>query len=88
MKDIKRDSGLNTNTKIYFEVRATGLHPRIHTKGFSLSTIESSIKGLPPRNYKYNPGVLNSTLSKHNHLYTRRKAQSQAQSKEEKITTW
>ena len=40
MYDIKkrefRDSGSNTNTKICFEVRATALRPRLHTKGFSL----------------------------------------------------
>ena len=40
MQDIKerefRDSGLIANNKIYFEVRATALRPRLHTEGFSL----------------------------------------------------
>ena len=31
-----RDSGSNANTKIYFEVRATNLRLRLHTKGFPL----------------------------------------------------
>ena len=40
MQDLReielRDSESNANTKIYFEVRATALHPRIHTEGFSI----------------------------------------------------
>ena len=40
MQDIReielRDSGLNANTKICFEVRATAVRPRLHTEGFSL----------------------------------------------------
>jgi len=32
-----RDSGSIANTKIYFEVRATALHPCLHTEGFSLN---------------------------------------------------
>ena len=41
MQDIKvielRDSGSNVNTKICFDVRATALHPRLHTEGFPLN---------------------------------------------------
>ena len=40
MQDIReielRNSGSNTNNKIYFEVRVTALRPRLHTEGFSL----------------------------------------------------
>ena len=40
MQDIReiefRESGSNANTKIYFEVRAAFLRPRLHTKEFSL----------------------------------------------------
>jgi len=40
MQDIKerefRDSESIENTEIYFEVRATALRPRLHTKRFSL----------------------------------------------------
>ena len=41
----------NANKRIYFEIRATALRPRLHTEGFQLSTIGSSTKGPPPRNY-------------------------------------
>ena len=40
-----------TQIQGYVEVRATALHPRLHTEGFQLSTIGSSTKGPPPRNY-------------------------------------
>ena len=40
MQDIKerelRDSGSIASPKIYFEVRATALRPRLHTEGFPL----------------------------------------------------
>ena len=40
MQDIKerefRDSGSIANTEICSEVRATALHARLHTEGFSL----------------------------------------------------
>ena len=39
-----REKDQNTNTKIYFEIRATALRPHLHTEGFSLST-----KDLPQR---------------------------------------
>ena len=55
MQDIKsselRDRRSNTNTRICFKVRATALRPRLHTEGFQLSTIGSSIQGPPLRNH-------------------------------------
>ena len=52
----------NANKRIYFEARATALHPRFHTEGFQLSTIGSSTKGPPPRNYKYKSEYTTPTL--------------------------
>ena len=81
MQDIRaiefRDSGSNANTKIYFEVPAIALRPRLHTEGFPLRPHKASHKGNLHReicNYKL--GVYNSSLQ-HNHLYSRGKAQSQ-----------
>ena len=85
MQDIReiefRDNGLNTNTKIYFEVRATALRvPAFTHKDFHYVHTRPSTKGAPPRNYNSTLGVHNSSL-KHNHLYTRGKAQSQSKEK-------
>ena len=71
----------NANKRICFEVRAIVIRSRLHTEGFSLSTIGSSTQGPPLRNYNSTPEY--TTPLKHNHLYTRGKAQSLAQSKEE-----
>ena len=82
MQDIKRDSGSNANTEIYFKVRATALRSHLHTEGFSLCPHKRpSTKGPPSINYNSKFGVHNSFF-KYNHLYTREKAQSLAQSKE------
>ena len=43
MQDIKRElreKDPNANTMICFEVQATTLHPRLHTEGFQLSTMD------------------------------------------------
>ena len=74
MQDIReiefRDSRLNGDTKICFEVRATALHPRLHTEGFPLYVHTGpSTKGPPLRNYNFTLGVHYSSL-KH-HLYKR-----------------
>jgi len=49
MQDIReidlRDSGSNTNNKIFFEVRATTLRPRLHIEGFSLCPHKTFHKG-------------------------------------------
>jgi len=72
-----RDSGSNINTEICFEIRATALRPRLHTKGFPLCPHRTSHTGNPHWGLgKYKLGVYNSSLQ-HNHLYTRGKAQSQ-----------
>ena len=71
-----RDSGTNANTKIYFEVRATALHPRLHTEGFSLyrshrtPTQGTSIEDLGNTTLEYT-----TPLSTNNNLYNRGKAQ-------------
>ena len=70
-----RDSGSNANIKICFEVRATALRPRLHTEGYQLSTIGSSIQGPPLGNY-------NSTPEHTTPLYTITSTQEGAQSKE------
>ena len=64
-----RERRSTANTRIVFEVRATILRPRLHTKGFQLFIIGSSTKGSPPRNYNSTLGVHYSL--NHNHLYTR-----------------
>ena len=70
----------NTNIRIYFEVRAIALRLRLHTEGFQLSTIGSSIQGPSLRNYNSTPEYTTPSL-KHKPLH-KRCAQSQAQSKE------
>ena len=54
MQDIKerefRDSGSIANNKICFEIRATALHPRLHTEGFSLYVHTGPHRKPPPRN--------------------------------------
>ena len=81
MQDIReiefRDSRSNANLKICFEVRATALHPRLHTEGFSLCPHRTSSQGTSTEEFTITKlGVHNSSLQ-HNHLYTRDKAQSQ-----------
>ena len=81
MQDIReiefRDSESNTNTKIYFEIRATALRPRLHTEGFPLRPHMTSHKGNLYRGIcNYKRGVYNSTLQ-HNHLYSRGKVRIQ-----------
>ena len=75
MQDIReiefRDSGSNTNNKIYFEVRTTAIRPRLHTEGFPLHPHRTSHKGNLHRGiWNYKVVVCNSSLQ-HNHLYTR-----------------
>ena len=43
-----RDSGSNTNNKIYFEIRATPLRPCLYTEGFPLRPYMTSHKREPP----------------------------------------
>ena len=83
MQDIRemefRDSGSNANTKICFEIRATALHPRLHTEGFSLRPHRSFHKETSTKELNSTLGVHYSTL-KYNHLYirgTRHKAKPQ-----------
>ena len=40
-----RDSELNADTKIYFEVRSTAIRPRLHPEGFPLRPHMTSHKG-------------------------------------------
>ena len=74
MQDIReielRDSGSNANSRICFEVRATALHPRLHTEGFPPVHTRPSTKGPPLRNYNITLRVHYFSL-KHNHFYTR-----------------
>ena len=60
----------NTNTRIYFEVRAIALRLRLHTEGFQLSTIGSSIQESPLRNYNLTPEYTTPSLY-NTYLYTR-----------------
>ena len=89
MQDIReiefRDSGSNANTKICFEVQATALRPRLHTKRFPLCPYRTSHTGNLQRgiySYKCRSTQLLSptqpplhkrqgTKPKHNNLYTR-----------------
>jgi len=85
MQDIKerefRDSESNANTKICFEVRATALHPRLHTEGFllyvhiGLPIQGTSTEDLGNINLKYT-----TPLSNNNNLYTRGKTLSHTRS--------
>ena len=68
MQDIReiefRDSGSNTNTKIYFDVRAIALRPRLHIEGFLLCPYKEP----PPRNLhvqsqEYTTSLSNTTTS-------------------------
>jgi len=43
-----RDSGLNANTKICFEVRVTALRPGLHTEGFLLRPHKDLPQREPP----------------------------------------
>ena len=88
MQDIReiefRDNGSNANTKIFLEVRATALRPRLHTEGFPLCPHMTSHTGNLHRGiYKYNirstqllsPTNTTSTQEarhNNNHLYTQR----------------
>ena len=64
-----RDSGSIANTKICFEVRATALHPRLHTEGFPLyvhtgpPTQGTSTEDLANTNYEYSTPLSNNTIS-------------------------
>jgi len=63
-----REKDPNTNTKIYFEVRATALRSRLHIEGFQLST-----KNLPQKDL--HRGIITiqirSTQLQLSQLYTR-----------------
>ena len=58
-----REKDPNANTRICFEVRATALCPRLHTKGFSTIHYGSSTKGPPPRNCNLQIGSTQLQLS-------------------------
>ena len=70
MQDIReielRDSGSNANNKIYFEVRATTLHPCLHTEGFSLCPYRTFHKGTSTEQlqlYTWSTQLLSQTQS-------------------------
>jgi len=72
MQDIReiefRDSRSNANTKIYFEIRATALRPRLHTEGFSLRPHRTSHKGnlhrgITTQHLEYTTPLSNTTTS-------------------------
>ena len=81
MQDIReielRDSGSNSNIRICFEVRATALRPRLHIDGFPLCPHRTSTEELQLNTES------TQLPSQYKQLYTRGKAQSLAQSKEE-----
>jgi len=52
----------NANTRIYFEVRATALRPRLHTEGFPLCPHKTFYKGTSTEELQLNTGVHNSFL--------------------------
>ena len=63
MQDIKselRDKEIQRKHKDMLRGSSTALRLRLHTEGFQLSTIGSSTKGSPLRNYKYKSGIHNS----------------------------
>ena len=65
MQDIKRERELrdsNANIRIYFEVRATALRPRLHTEGFLLCPYRTFHKGTSTEELQLQPGVNNSSL--------------------------
>ena len=85
MQDIKerklRDSGSIKTTKICFEVRATALHPGLHTEGFSLSVrIGLPTQGTPTEDLGNTNLEYTTPLSNNNNLYTRGKALSYTRS--------
>ena len=79
-----REKVSNANTRIYFEVRATTLHPRLHTKGFQLSTIGSFTQGPLLRNYNSTQEYTTPSLYTTN-LYTRGGHLAKDKAKEIKI---
>ena len=53
-KQISRDKKEIANRKIYFEVRATALHPRLHHhEGFLNPLLDLSPRDLTLRNYNH-----------------------------------
>ena len=68
MQDIRelefRDSGSNTNNKIYFKVRVTALHLRLHTEGFHYVHTGPPTKGTSTEEFPITKlGVHNSSLN-------------------------
>jgi len=85
MQDIKerelRDSRSNTNTKIYFEVRATALRLCLHTEGFSLFVhTELLTQGISTEDLGNTTLEYTISLSNKNNLYARGKALSNTRS--------
>ena len=62
MQDIERESRLNANIVICFEVRATALNPRIHTEGFPLCQHRTFQKGTSTEELRLNTRVHNFSL--------------------------
>ena len=61
-----RDSGLNTNTEICFEVRKNALGPRLHTEGFSLCPHRTFHKGTSTEELQlnsYSTQLLSNTIT-------------------------
>ena len=63
-----RDSRSNANTKIYFEVRATALRPRLHIEGFPLRPLGPHTKGTSTEKFaitklEYTTPLSNTTTS-------------------------
>ena len=68
-KRESREKDLNINTKIYFDVRATALRPRLHTKEFPLCPQRTFHIGTPHSGITtYTKEYTTPTLK---HLYTR-----------------
>ena len=81
MQDIKRerelrDNGSNANTRISFEVRATALHPRLHTEGLQLSSHRTFHKGTSTEELQLKHWKCTTPLLKHKPLHKREDTKS------------
>jgi len=70
IKERVREKNPNANTGICFEVQATALLSRLHTKRFSLCPHMTFHKGTSTEELQIQSGIHDSTLSNTN-LYTR-----------------
>ena len=79
-----RDSESNANTKIYFEVRATVLHPRLHIEGFLLHPHKTFHKGTSTEELQLNTGNAQLLSQTQSTLYKRKGIKPNAKEKENK----